>query len=99
MPALTTLAFGLALALAAAPARAQFEDQSVQAFREADRDGDQALTREEFRVFIETLAAAGAPMSIRIRTFGAYGLAFRQVDGNGDGLATPEELRAAEAGG
>ncbi len=79
-------------------AQAQFEDQSVQAFLAADLNGDERLTQAEFRTFIRTLAATGAPLSRRIRTFGAYGIAFSRTDSNGDGLLTPEELRAAEAG-
>lgn len=79
------------------PARAQYEDQSVSAFLAADLNGDEMLTREEFRVFIHGMAEYGAPMSRRIRTFGAYGMAFNRVDANDDGLATPDELRAADA--
>lgn len=89
-------AIALALLLPAA-AQAQYEEQSVQAFLAADANGDELLTRDEFRTFIQSLAAAGAPMSRRIRTFGAYGIAFSRTDANGDGVLTPEELRMAEA--
>ncbi|WP_224816277.1 hypothetical protein [Hasllibacter sp. MH4015] len=93
------IALASATALIPAPAHAQFEAQSVQSFLAADANGDERLTPGEFRVFIQQMAAYGAPMSIRIRNLGAYGWAFRRVDANGDGLATPEELRAAEARG
>lgn len=80
----------------ATPAMAQFEAQSVQFFRTADVDGNELLTLPEFRTFIQYMAAAGAPMSQRIVNLGAYRIAFRRVDLNGDGFATPEELRSAE---
>lgn len=96
-PLMTPLAGAVAVALSTAPATAQYETQSVAAFLGADTNGDENLDFNEFRVFIQTMAAAGAPMSRRIRTFGVYGIAFGRVDLNNDGLASPEELRAAEA--
>ncbi len=87
-----------ALAIAPVPAAAQFEDAGVASFLAADANGDEYLTFDEFRVFIQNMAAAGAPLSIRIQRFGAYRIAFRQVDANGDGIATPAELRAADGG-
>lgn len=89
------LAAFLGLSLAG-PAMAQFEDESVQAFRAADINGDELLTMPEFRDFIRGMAEFGAPMSRRIRTLGLYGMAFRRVDVDGNGFATPAELRAAE---
>lgn len=85
------------LAILPTLANAQFEDQSVQAFRAADANGDELLTEAEFRVFIQQLAAYGAPMSRRIRNLGAYGVAFGRTDTDGNGLITPAELRAAES--
>ncbi|MEJ6390278.1 EF-hand domain-containing protein [Gymnodinialimonas ulvae] len=90
-------ALALVMVLPAAAAQAQYEEESVQAFLAADLNGDERLTEAEFRTFIRTLADAGAPMSRRIRTFGAYGIAFSRTDANGDGLLSPAELRAAEA--
>ncbi|UWQ95565.1 hypothetical protein K3728_18215 [Rhodobacteraceae bacterium M385] len=87
----------LAAMLPAAPASAQFEQQSVQFFLAADRNGDERLTLDEFRTFIRLMADAGAPMSVRIDRLSAFRVAFSRVDANGDGLATPEELRAAES--
>lgn len=75
---------------------AQFEDRSVAFFLASDVDGDELLTLPEFRTFIRLMADAGAPMSDRIRRFGVYRVAFGRVDTNGDGVATPDELRAAE---
>lgn len=90
-------ALGLATLLAATPAQAQFEDESVAAFLGADANGDEYLDFQEFRVFIRTMAAIGAPMSQRIRNLGVYRIAFGRVDLNDDGRASPDELRAAEA--
>ncbi len=86
-------------ALAGLPstAQAQYEEESVQAFLAADRNGDELLTPDEFRTFIATMAEIGAPMSRRIRNLGAYGIAFNRVDADGNGYATPAELRAAES--
>lgn len=89
-------ALSLAAMLPAAPASAQYEDQSVQFFLAADVNGDERLTLDEFRTFIRLMADAGAPMSVRIERLAAFRVAFAQVDANGDGSATPEELRAAE---
>lgn len=90
------MALGLSAALTVTPATAQFEVQSEQSFRAADLDGNELLTLSEFRTFIQLMADAGAPMSQRIVNLAAYRVAFRRVDTNGDGLATPNELRAAE---
>ena len=86
-----------AFLLSPGSAAAQYESESVAAFLAADTNGDGSLDHDEFRVFIQTMAEVGAPMSRRIRTFGVYGMAFGRVDLNEDGLASPEELRAAEA--
>jgi hypothetical protein len=87
----------LATSVLATPASAQFEDESVAAFLGADANRDEFLEFDEFRVFIRTMAAIGAPMSQRIRNLGVYRIAFGRVDLNNDGLASPDELRAAEA--
>ena len=86
-----------ALALtSAAEADGPFADRAVATFIAADGNGDEHLSYDEFRSFIATMAAHGQPTSRRIRTFGAYGMAFRRIDTNGDGLASPDELRAAD---
>ena len=85
------------LACVATPAFAQYQAQSVQAFRAADANGDERLTQREFRVFIQQLASAGAPLSRRIQNLGAYGIAFNRTDADGNGLLTPAELRSAES--
>ncbi len=91
----TLLAAGI---FTAAPASAQFEDASVRAFHAADQNGDEALSFSEFRVFIQDLTSVGAPVATRIQRLGAYRIAFGRIDRNGDGVASPSELRAAEMG-
>lgn len=94
---ITTLAaLSIGFAVPATQASAQYADAGVRSFLAADQDGDELLTLSEFRVFIQEMAAAGAPMSARVRNLGAYRIAFSRVDLNNDGVATPEELRAAE---
>ena len=96
LPILAIFALGLSAAGPATEASAQFEEQSVQFFLASDTDGDELLTLPEFRTFIGMMADAGAAMSQRIERFAAYRVAFRRVDANGDGFASPDELRAAE---
>lgn len=68
----------------------------IDAFLKADRDGDQHLTRAEFEVFIEAMAAQGQPTAKQIRFFGAYGFAFKVVDADKNGRLSPAELRDAD---
>ncbi len=70
----------------------------VDAFVMADANRDGALSYPEFRVFVRRMAAAGQPTAITIRSFGAYRIAFRRVDKDRNGLATPGELRRADDG-
>ena len=64
---------------------------------QADADQDGYLSLPEFRVFVRLMADAGEPTARLIRTFGAYGIAFAEVDVNRDGLASPVEVHAADA--
>lgn len=89
-------ALSLSFTIPANQASAQYANAGVQSFLIADQDGNEVLTLPEFRVFIQNMAAAGAPMSVRVQTLGVYRIAFGRVDLNNDGLATPEELRTAE---
>lgn len=97
LPTSAILALLTAMGLpAAATADGHFADRTVATFVAADGDGDAHLSFREFRAFIATMAAQGQPTSRRIRAFGAYGLAFNRIDTNDDGLASPDELRAAD---
>ncbi|MCB1390274.1 MAG: hypothetical protein KDK12_14210 [Rhodobacteraceae bacterium] len=70
----------------------------VDAFVLADANRDGQLSYPEFRIFVRRMAEAGAPNARLVRRFGAYGLAFGQADADGDGQATPRELRRADEG-
>lgn len=67
------------------------------AFHASDADGDGALTRGEFSTLVGHMAAGGRRIALYVQRTGLYGVAFGRVDRNGDGLATPEELLAAQA--
>ncbi len=70
----------------------------IDAFVLADRNKDGHLSRAEFKPFVRAMAKAGQPTALNIRFFAAYDFAFGIVDKNGDGLASPEELRTADDG-
>lgn len=70
----------------------------INAFVIADANRDGLLSFPEFRIFVRRMAAAGQPSAITIRSFGAYRIAFRQVDKDRNGVATPGELRRADNG-
>lgn len=70
----------------------------VDAFVRADSNGDGVLNYPEFRAFVRQMAASGQSTAITIRSFGAYRLAFRRVDADRNGVATPTELRQADNG-
>lgn len=73
-----------------------YSPDEVSAFITADTDKDGNLTRTEFKVFVREMARVGQPTARQIRTFGAYGFAFRITDGNRDGVLSPEEMRNAD---
>ena len=97
------LAFALCATLAG-PATAQMvvdgagavSGDEVDAFVLADANRDGMLSFEEFRVFVRQMAATGQSTAVLIRNFGAYRMAFRRVDTDRNGLATPGELRGAD---
>lgn len=89
----------LALLLPAPEARAQGVKPSraeVNAWVASDANEDGVLSPAEFRTFVRHMARSGQSTARTIVTFGAYGYAFRRVDANRDGRATPEELRGAD---
>lgn len=67
------------------------------AFYASDADDSGALTFPEFRTLVGHMAANGRRIAIFVQNTGLYGTAFRRVDLDGNGLATPEELLAAQA--
>lgn len=68
----------------------------VNAFVAADKDQSMSLDRGEFPIFVRHMARAGQPTARTIVMFRAFGYAFKRADQNGDGQATPEELRSSD---
>lgn len=71
-------------------------ETEVSAFVASDRNRDGALSEGEFRTFVQHMAAARHSTATLIVQFGAYGYAFRIVDLNKDGVASPQELRSVD---
>ncbi|MEM6679848.1 MAG: hypothetical protein AAF675_18450 [Pseudomonadota bacterium] len=63
-------------------------------FRTADADADTMLTLEEFTRFIHLNAEDGLGRAAMIKRHGRESTAFGRVDMDGDGLVTPDEIRA-----
>jgi hypothetical protein len=80
--------------LAPAQAITQSPDLAAQNYRQADANNDGVLVQAEFATFIDLNAADGLGNAPRVRAVGMHGRAFRQIDGNGDGRVTPNELQA-----
>lgn len=68
------------------------------AFVQADSDKTRTLDASEFRVFVDALAKSGQSTASTIRYLGLYGMAFRKVDTDKNGVLTPRELRDAHDG-
>ena len=68
----------------------------VDAFVVADENRDGMLSFPEFRGFVRQMARSGQPTARLICNFAAYRIAFRRVDLNEDGFASPAELRSAD---
>lgn len=71
--------------------------EQIEAFKGADHDSDGALTRSEFRIFIEAMADQGEPTAQFIRTFSMHSIAFTEVDRDRDGYARPFEISEANS--
>jgi hypothetical protein len=87
------LAFGTP---ALAESEGPFSERAVATFIAADINNDEHLSFDEFGNFIRIMAAYGQPTSRRIRTFGAYRMAFNRIDVNDDGYVSPNEMRSAD---
>lgn len=64
------------------------------AFLKADANSDRKISRAEFKTLVEALAASGAPKAQSVKRWGIYGVAFKKIDTNADGIITPAELEA-----
>lgn len=88
----------IAAMLLSAPVHGQVTaaDEAAEAvLRQADANGDGGLSRDEFRDFMQGMAGLGHRSARLVSTFGVYGIAFRRIDTDGDGWASPAELAAA----
>ncbi len=66
--------------------------QQVRAnFRSADEDGDDRITRNQFRSFVDANAEIAFGMSKQIKRMRAYRRAFNTLDSDGDDILTWQE--------
>lgn len=66
--------------------------QQVRAnFRSADEDGDDSITRNQFRSFVDANAEIAFGMSKQIKRMRAYRRAFNTLDSDGDDILTWQE--------
>lgn len=63
-------------------------------FEAADIDRNEQLNMAEFKTFINLNADHKLGRAVNIRRFGMYTKAFEQIDENGDGVVTQEEIAA-----
>lgn len=72
------------------PQRAQLQAN----FQAADVDRNEQLNLAEFKTFINLNADHKLGRSASVRRFGMYTTAFKEIDANGDGVVTKEEIAA-----
>ena len=72
------------------------DDTQAAAFLAADANGDKQLDKAEFTVLINAMAEAGRENAVKVRRFGAYGMAFGKIDADGDGRLSIPELGAGK---
>lgn len=72
------------------PQRAQLQAN----FQAADIDRNEQLNLAEFKTFINLNADHKLGRSASVRRFGMYTTAFKEIDANGDGVVTKEEIAA-----
>lgn len=63
-------------------------------FQKADANQDKQLDTAEFKTFINLNAEHGLGRASTIRRFGGYGRAFSNLDTNGDGAVSRQEIAA-----
>ena len=66
-------------------------------FHASDADNSGSLDYGEFTTLVGHMAASGRRIAVYVQRTGLYGTAVGRGDSNGDGLATPTELLAAQA--
>ena len=72
------------------PQRAQLQAN----FQAADVDKDEQLDVAEFKTFIDLNANHKLGRAASIRRFGMHTKALKEIDANGDGVVTKEEIAA-----
>ncbi len=94
MPRVVTPVALVALTLSALahanPQRAQLQAN----FQAADVDKNEQLNVAEFKTFINLNADHKLGRAASIRRFGMYTKAFKEIDANGDGVVTKEDIAA-----
>ena len=89
-----SIAAGLAVAAATQHAHSAETDQEKAAanFQLADANSDDALSKSEFKAFIDLSAASNLGRAGLIKKNRRYDTAFSRADANGDGAVTRAEL-------
>ncbi|GGD32298.1 EF-hand domain-containing protein [Aureimonas glaciei] len=65
-------------------------------FAAADQNGDRKLDVTEFKVLIDSVAAGGQGMAIKVKRLQRYDTAFARLDANQDGFVSVSELAALQ---
>ena len=80
--------FALLLGTAAAGAQERFAA--------ADQNGDRQLNQAEFKLFIDSIAAAGQGMAAKVQRLQRYDTAFARLDADQNGFVSVSELAALQ---
>ena len=95
MPQVFTSVALAALLTLSASAHADPQREQLKAnFLAADVDNNGQLNVAEFKMFINLNADHKLGRAPSIRRFGMYTKAFKEIDANGDGIVTKEEIAA-----
>jgi len=99
MKCATSLSLALVLAIAP-PSLAHAEKDNRRAllkenFEQADSDGDSALSRNEFEMFVNANAEDDLGRARLVKRLGAYDNAFSRMDRDGDGLVSKGDIEAS----
>ena len=95
MPQVFTSLAVIALLALSASAHADPQREQLKAnFLAADVDKNGLLNVAEFKVFINLNADHKLGRAASIRRFEMYAKAFKEIDANGDGIVTQEEIAA-----
>lgn len=95
LPEVFTSVALVALLTLSASAHADPQREQLKAnFLAADADNNGQLNVAEFNTFINLNADHKLGRASSIRRFGMYKKAFKEIDANGDGIVTKEEIAA-----